>query len=134
MAFRHGKDTVISIGGTDYSAFISDSTFNTSQDTHDVTAYGDSGHEYIVGLTDGTFSCSGHYDNGATGTPAVDFPGFGATAQTILVQPEGAGTGNAQRSFSAVLTSYEEGMPVDDKISWSADFQISGAVTYTDQA
>lgn len=134
MAFIHGKNTAISIGATDYSGFISDSTFSTSTDSHDVTVYGDDGHTYILGLTDGTFSCSGHFDNGATGTPAVDFPAFGTTAQTILVQPEGVGTGLSQRSFSAFLTSYEESMPVDDKTSWSADFQISGDVTVTDQA
>lgn len=135
MAFRHGKDTVVTVGGTDYSSYTSDSTFGATGDTHDVTVYGASGHAYIGGLTDGTYSMSGHYDDGASSTPGEDFPALLAgTAQTIIVQPTGTGSGNAQRSFSAILDSYDEGFPADDKISWSANWQISGAVTYTDQA
>jgi len=133
MAFFHGKGTVVNVDGNDLSAFTSSSEFDQSADTHDVTAYGDDNRAYIAGLIDGTFSMEGHYDDGAAGPRAILQPLLGAAAVTVLRQPEGVGTGLAQDSFSGVLTSYNESAPVDDKISWSAEFQISGAVTSTDQ-
>jgi hypothetical protein len=58
----------------------------------------------------------------------------GNAAVTILRQPEGTGTGLPQDSFSAILTSYVETNPVEEKISFSADFQVTGDVTTTAQA
>lgn len=134
MARIHGKNTVITIDGTDMSSFIDDSTFSQSGDVHDTTAYGQDNRSYIGGLIDGTFSISGHYDDG-TDNPRDAIPALlGGAAVTIVRSPEGTGTGLAQDSFSAICTSYDESSPVDDKISFSADFQITGAITITDQA
>ena len=133
MAFIHGRNTVITVDANDLSAFTSSSDFNQPVDTHDVTAYGDANRNYIAGLIDGTFSMEGHYDDSATSPRDILQPLAGAAAFTIVRQPEGVGSGFAQDSFSAVLTSYSESSPVDDKISWSAEFQITGAVTSTAQ-
>lgn len=134
MAFSHGKDAQVTIDSNNLSAYISDSTFNQSVDSHDVTAYGATNKAYIDGLIDGTFSVSGHYDDTKTTGPRDVLQGLlGGGAITILRQPEGTGSGLAQDSFSAIITSYEETAPVDDNIQWSADFQITGAVTVTVQ-
>ncbi len=135
MAFIHGKNTVVTVGGDDLSAYTKSSDFSTSVDSHDVTAYGATGHAYQPGLTDGTFGMEGTYDDQATSPRDIlQAVIAGGVAVAVIRQPEGAGTGNAQDSFSGVLTSYEESDPVDNMITWSAEFQISGAVTSTAQA
>lgn len=135
MAFIHGKDTVVTVNSADLSAFCRSSELDLSLDTHDVTAYGASAHAYRGGLKDGTFSLEGTYDDGAAGPEATlapllnDLDGF-----TVVFRPEGAGSGLAQRSFTALLSSYSESDPVDDMITWSAEFQITGPVDFTAQS
>ena len=135
MARIHGKNTVLTVDSNDISTYTNDSTFTGNTDVHDTTGYGADSKEYIAGLTDGTFTCSGTYDDAAGGPRGVLKPlQVAGTAITVVRQPEGAGTGNAQDSFSAIITSYEESAAVDDVIQWTCDFQISGDVTATAQA
>lgn len=136
MAFVHGKSTVVQVDSNDLSAFTNTSEFNQSQDSHDVTAYGNDGHTFRGGLTNGTFTMSGIYDNTAsTGPRAVLQPLIGqADPVTVIRQPEGAGASLPQDSFSGLLTSYSEASPVADMVTWSAEFQISGDVDSTAQA
>ncbi len=135
MAFIHGRNTVITVNAVDLSAFTSSSDFDVSQDSHDVTTYGNDGHVYQGGLTDGTFSMEGTYDDGAAG-PRGTLQALAATnlPTTVVRQPEGAGMGLTQDTFSALVTGYSESDPVDDMITWSCEFQISGDVVTADQA
>lgn len=134
MAFVHGKDTVVTVDSNDLSAFTNTSEFNPTADSHDVTTYGQTGHVFQAGLTNGTFTMAGTYDNTAsTGPRAVLQPLVGADNVTVVRQPEGAGSGLPQDSFLAQLTGYTESSPVADMVSWSADFQVSGAVDSTPQ-
>jgi len=135
MAFIHGKDTLITVDSNDLSAFTKSSDYSVSTDSHDVTTYGQSGHVYQGGLTDGSFSMEGVYDDGATSPRDIIEPiRIARTAVTIVRQPEGAGSTLAQDSFSGLCTSYEESSPVDDMVTWSAEFSISGAIDRTAQA
>ena len=130
MAFRHGRQTVLNVNGQDISAYTRESDFDRGLDNHDVTAYGQNGHRYRGGLTDGTFSCSGTYDDTAsTGPGDVLEPLLeDRDGVTVVFQPEGTGAGLAQRSFNGLLTSYSVSSPVDDMITWEAEFQIDGDV------
>lgn len=135
MAFIHGKDTVVKVGANDLSTYTSTSEFTRSTDSHDNTTYGQDGHVYGAGLTDGTFTMGGKYDSTAgTGPRAVLNALIGAAPATVIRQPEGTGTGKPQDSFSGLLTSYVETNPVADYVQWQAEFQISGDVTSTAQA
>jgi hypothetical protein len=131
--FVHGRNTVFKVATKDLSPVTKTSSFEYSADVHDVTGYGATGHAKQGGLTDGKFTASGTYDSTAvTGSRVVLEPLVGTTV-AILRQPEGTATGKPQDSFSAVLSKYVETNPVDDMITWSADFEISGAVTTTVQ-
>lgn len=135
MAFIHGKDTLITVDSNDLSAFTKSSEISFSTDSHDVTTYGAVGHAYQGGLTDGSFSMEGVYDDGATSPRDILQPIQVAGAVVAIIrQPEGAGTTLAQDSFNGLCTSYEESSPVDDMITWTAEFSISGTVTSTPQA
>ena len=89
---------------------------------------------YEGGLTDSKFTMSGTYDSTAVTGPRAALNPLLATTVAVIRQPEGAGTGKPQDSFSAVLTGYVETNPVADMVKWSAEFQVSGAVNSTAQA
>lgn len=135
MAKVHGRKTVVTVDGNDLSQYTNQSEFNRSADSHDTTTYGATGHTYSPGLTDGTFTMSGFYDSTeSTGPRAVLQPLLGAEAVEVVRQPEGAGSGLPQDTFFGLLTSYTETNPVADMVTWSAEFQISGAVDSTAQS
>lgn len=129
MAFVHGRLTVVKVATKDLSTYTKTSNIEQSADVHDVTGYGATGHAKSGGLTDGKFSMSGTYDSTASTGPRAVLQPLVGTLAAIIRQPEGTATGKPQDSFSAVLSKYTETNPVDDMVTWSADFDISGAVT-----
>jgi hypothetical protein len=133
MTFIHGKNTITKVGSTDISAYVKTSNFEQTADVHDVTGGGATGHAKQGGLLDGKFTCGGTYDNTASTGPRAKLQPLLGTTQTIIRQPEGTGTGKAQDSFSAVVSKYAESAPVDDMITWSAEFEISGTVNSAPQ-
>jgi hypothetical protein len=130
MAFVHGKDTFVSVGGDDLSAYTNTSEFNQTRDSHDTTTYGQDGHVFQGGLTNGTFTMAGIYDSTADDSPRPVLSALLGSVDpvTVIRQPEGTGSALPQDSFDGLLTSYTETSPVADMVSWSAEFQISGDV------
>jgi hypothetical protein len=129
----HGKDVAISIDGDDLSAFTNSVETKRSADSHDVTCFGQTGHVYAAGLTDGTVSLKGTYDNTASGPDAILEPLVGAEPVVVLYKAEGTGSGKPLWTYNAQLTAYEQSAPVADMVTWTAELQISGAVTPTTQ-
>lgn len=133
MAFIHGKSAVFKIGSTDLSAFVNSVEVKRAGDSHDITAYGATGHAYQGGLTDGTISIKGIYDDADSSNPRVTFQGALATTLTWTYRAAGTAAGRPELAGSGVLTSYEESAPVAEMVTWTAELQITGAVTTTDQ-
>ena len=133
MAFVHGKDTYISLNGSDLSAYVTTSELNRSADIHDVTTYGKGSHVKVGGLLDGKASMSGVYDNTASGPRDIVEPLLGQTV-TLIRRPEGTGTGRPQDSVSVVVGTYVETNPVADMVTWSVELELSDEVTSTNQA
>ena len=133
MAFVHGRSAVFKIGSTDLSAYTNSIEVKRAADSHDITAYGAVGHAYQGGLTDGTLSVSGIYDDGDVTAPRLTFQGALGTTLTWTYQAAGTTAGRPSNTGSGVLTSYEESAPVADMVTWAAELQITGAVTTTDQ-
>ncbi len=135
MGFVHGKNTFVSVGGSDLSTFTNQTSYNRSADSHDVTTYGKNAKVYAAGLKDGTATITGTYDNGVAGPRAILRPLLGATnTVTFIFRPEGTGAGKPQDSVAVFVTAYEETNPVADMISWSATLQFSDDVTTTTQS
>lgn len=130
--FRHGKSTTFKIddsGGTlrDISNTLTDVSFPQSVDTAETSSFGDSAKTYIVGLTDGTLSVSGNFDATVDGYIAGTI-GF-ATPLEFEYGPEGSTSGYVKYSGTAILTSYEKSGAIGDVVTYSAEYQITGAVT-----
>lgn len=132
MAFKHGKDTVISLNAVDLSAFTDTSELNRSADLHDVTTYGKSSHVKVGGLLDAKATMSGTYDDGATGPRATIEPLIGTTV-TLIRKPVGTGAGKPQDSVSVVVVGYVETNPVADMVKWSCEMECTDEVTSSAQ-
>jgi len=130
--FRHGKSTVFKVdnsGGTltDISNSLTDVSFPQSVDTAETSAFGSSAKTYVVGLTDATISVSGMFD----ATVDAHLSGILAQAATVSFEygPEGSTATFVKYTGEAILTSYEKSGAIGDMVSFSAEFQVSGAVT-----
>lgn len=130
MPFVHGKTADFRIdnsGGslTDISAYCDNVDFPLTADTAEVTTFGDSSKEYIAGLKDATISISGSWDATADGVLA---PIVGV-AGSFQYGPAGTTGGNIKFTGECICTGYTVTAPVGDKVSFSAEFQVTGAVT-----
>lgn len=129
----HGRLTVLKISTNDISAATKTSTFSGTADVHDTTGYGNTNRTKAGGLVDGKFTASGSYDIGATtGTPA-QLEGKEGTTFAFTRQVAGTGTTKPQEVFSAVLSKMDISAPVDDMVTWSGEWEVSGVVVRTVQ-
>lgn len=134
MAFIHGKGTAVTIDGDDLSVYSNSVKFGRTADTHDVTTFGKTAKVYNPGLTDGTASIEGIYDNTAlTGPGAVLRPLIGAAAVTLVYMPEGDGTGKPAATVDVLVTGYEETAAVADMVMFSASLQLSDSIVDSSQ-
>lgn len=134
MTYIHGANTVLILDGNDLSLFINESSWEDTNDTHDVTCYGAGRHAYAYGLGDGSLSVGGVYDDTNAGPKAIIEPIKDAKlAVTLIRRPEGTGTGKPQESVSVIIEKYVESTPVADMIKWSCDMKMSGTLTRTTQ-
>jgi predicted secreted protein len=132
MAFTHGKDSSFKIdnsGGslTDISAYVNNVDFPETVDVAETTTLGDSAKSYIVGLSDATISISGLWDATLDGV----LGGIMGQSATVSFEysPEGTASGKIKYTGEAIATSYNQASPVGDVVTFSADLQVSGAVT-----
>ncbi len=133
MAFVHGKGTVVKLNSVDLSAFTDNTAFSAAADEHDVTTYGATGHVAAGGLTNGSVTLTGTYDDGVTG-PGPTISALMGTVTAFEYLPKGTGTGKPKRSCQVLVAGYDETAPVADMIKWTAKLTISGAVSYANQA
>jgi len=131
MAFAHGKDTKLTVATKDISPYTKTSSYEMNADFHDTSGYGVTNKTKQGGLKDGKFTCSGTYDNTALLGPRNVLHGLVGTSVAVVRNVEGTGAGKPNDAFTAVLVKYVETNPVDDMVTWSADFEISGPVVTT---
>lgn len=134
----HGKDSVFSIEDSaattlrDLSTNLTNIEFSRQNDVHDKTTFGAEGHEFLVGLTNGTITLTGWTDTTATtGTLTVLDSLVGLDDITVAWEygPHGNATGAVKYSGQCVLQNLDVSDPVADLVSFVATLQISGGVT-----
>lgn len=139
MSFVHGKSTHFAIddsGGTlrNISAYCDQvQGLPAGRSLSPVTAFGDSGVKSIPGLVNAQFSIRGHYDPTATTGPHAVLTSLRSSSATSTFNfgPEGNGAGTTKIYGECWLTEYAVDASVDNKISFSATFQVDGTVSET---
>lgn len=138
MAFIHGKKSKFSIdnaAGTliDISAYCEEVTLSNEIDTAETSTFGSTYKTYVTGLIGASLSVSGRFD--AAGATTVDSVLGGILGQeaslTFEYQPSNAAVSvtNPKYTGECICTSYEVSGGVGDMVGFSAEFQITGAVT-----
>ena len=130
--FRHGKNsqfTIADSGATvrDISNTLKSVTMPRSIETLETTSFGSTSKSYVIGFSDSTISVEGSFD--ATVDGYLSGLVGNDTASAFVYGPEGSSTGNTKYTGSAFLTSYEVKGGVGDIVSYTAQFQVTGAVT-----
>lgn len=118
-------------GGTlrNLSDHITSVDFPQEVSALEVTGLSDTDRKYIVGLGSTSISISGFWDDASNNVDAV----FAAILKAADVDweygPEGSTAGKRKYSGDCMVTRYSVSSPVDGVVSFSADIQVSGAVT-----
>jgi hypothetical protein len=128
VAAIHGKNSYLLWNSVNLSPFLTDVTFGGSADTAEVSAFGDTNKEYVVGLVDRNISVSGNYDAVASGPDATLGAAVGTSA-TLEYGPGGNTAGLVKYSGSDFLTSYEVSGGIGDAVTFTAEFVPAGATT-----
>ena len=132
MAFVHGKDSVFKLdnsGGslTDILAYVNNVDFPETADVAESSVLGSSSKQYLVGLKDSTLGLTGFFDATAD---AIFGAVLGQSATlSFEYSPEGTSSGKVKYTGECILTNYALSSPVGDVVAYSADLQVSGAVT-----
>lgn len=130
--FRHGKSAVFKVDNaagtlTDISNTLNTVSFPREAEVLETTSFGSSDRTYIVGFKNGTISIEGSFD-ATVDTHLAAILGQDATV-SFEYGPEGSTSTYTKYTGEAIMTSYETSAGVGDIVSFSAAFQISGAVT-----
>lgn len=137
MSAAHGKDSYFAVedsaGSTlrNISPYIKNIDVTYANDQSDTTTKGAEGHTYRPGLTTGTISITGLWDQTASTGSRTVLRSLVGVEITVGFEygPEGNTSGQIKDSGECVLVSYKESSPIDDMVAFSAEFNISGDVT-----
>lgn len=136
MAFVHGKGAAFKIddaAGTlqTLTAYLDSVELNNVGDVAESTTMGAEAKTYLSGQTDATISISGKYDSTASTGPDVVLNGIVGkeTTSSFEYGPEGGTSTKVKYSGECFLTSYVVSAPVADVVTFTADFQVTGAIT-----
>lgn len=124
--FRHGKNTIVSVGNYDLSTFFTSATTTNNVDVLDSTTFGSANKSYVVGQKEGTVSFEGLWTGVADEVDAALLAALGgATPTPITVGSEGAAIGRRAKLLNANETSYEVSSAIADLVSISAEAQAT---------
>lgn len=136
MAFVHGKGGVFKVddsGGVlrTLTTYVDQWSFSNSVDMAETTTMGSEVKTFLSGQSDATMSVSGLYDSTVTTGPDVVLQGLVGleTTATFELGPEGGTTGKVKYSGECFLTGYEITAAKGDAVKFTADFQVTGAIT-----
>jgi hypothetical protein len=125
MAFVHGKNSTFSFNTQTLTAFTDSVEWSNNVEPGETTVFGLDAKTYIAGLSDATFTVTGKFDVAASPGPRAVAAAIGSNPAAFVV-----GDNTATITGTAMVSNYAESRPVGDVVGWSAEFQVSGTVTY----
>jgi hypothetical protein len=129
--FRYGAKALVTVNAIDLSSYCDDAGLDVGVETAETTTFASSWKTFIEGLASAKFSLKGNFDPTVSTGPAAVLTGLiGGGAKTIVFNPAGTAAGELKRTVSAILTAYAETSPVGGKVTFTATFQGTGAVTF----
>lgn len=138
MAFTHGKNLAFKIdnaAGTlqTLTSYVDSVEIANDVDMAETTTAGAEDKTFVSGAAGHSLSISGKWDSTATTGPDAILNGLIGleTTSTFEFGPEGSAVSKVKYTGECFMTNYTVSAPVGDVVSFTADFQITGAVTKT---
>lgn len=129
MAIYNGTLQVLKMDGTQL-AELTNVTMSLSQETFDVTSKESAGWtEILPGVRSATFSCEGIADFQATNKDLADVFAAYTGRTAVAIEWTNGVTGDKKVSCSAYITSCEISAGMEDTVTYSIEFQSTGALT-----
>ena len=130
MAILNGTVYLLSIGGTALPD-QTEGSISISMETRDITTKDSAGYrELLEGLRSGSISVSGLVDDdGAGGAGGTLFTTLTDRTAVALVFGFDGASDDYNYTCSAFCTSVEVSAATEDNVSYSATFEITGAIT-----
>ena len=124
MATHHGKEGVVTVGGTEMGE-ITSFTLETTGDVVEDTALTDATKSFVAGRTSFSGTLEMHFDE--ADTPQTNLVA-GATIAFILL-PEGNASGDRSFTGTGIVTGMSVNNAMDAIVSRTVTFQGTGALT-----
>jgi hypothetical protein len=124
MATHHGKEGVVTVGGTGVGE-LTGFTLETTGDVVEDTALTDSTKSFVAGRTSFSGTLEMHFDE--TDSPQTSLVA-GASLAFILL-PEGNASGDRSFTGTGIVTGMSVNNSMDAIISRTVTFQGTGALT-----
>jgi len=124
MATHHGKEGVVTVGGTAVGE-LTGFTLETTGDVVEDTALTDATKSFVAGRTSFSGTLEMHFDE--TDTPQTSLVA-GASLAFILL-PEGNASGDRSFTGTGIVTGMSVNNSMDAIISRTVTFQGTGALT-----
>lgn len=132
MAIINGTVFLLSIGGTALPD-QTEGSISISMETRDITTKDSNGfRELLEGVRSGSISVSGLVDDDGAGGAGSDlFATLNGRAKVAIVFGLDGATDDYNYSCNAFCTSLEVSAATEDNVTYSASFEITGAITET---
>jgi len=124
MATHHGKEGVVTVGGTGVGE-LTGFTLETTGDVVEDTALTDATKSFVAGRTSFSGTLEMHFDE--TDTPQTNLTAGSSLAFILL--PEGNSTGDRSFTGTGIVTGMSVNNSMDAIISRTVTFQGTGALT-----
>jgi len=124
--FVHGKGTKVYLDEFDLTSYFNSADVTLTNETGEVTAFGDTSKAYLLGLADGTLTLSGMWSADTDGSDEELQALLGSTTTPLITVARNVGTvGNSATLAKAHEINYSISNPVADISTITADFQGS---------
>lgn len=125
--FLHGKNSSVLLSDSDISTWLNSASYTMTMDTAETTAFQSSARSYIPSFPGGTVSIAGMFDATAGGidqTLNTIQTSQAASGPPVALTAAAGGLIVGQRTLIASVydTSYTPSSPVNDVVSFAADF------------
>lgn len=124
MATHHGKEGVVTVGGTAIGN-VTGYTLDTTQDVVEDTALDSSNKSYLVGRGTFTASIDMNYDE----TNAQQASLLQGSSLSFVFLPEGNASGDESFSGTGIVTGMSVGVTLDGVTTRTVSIQGTGGIT-----
>tara|TARA_Y100000310_G_scaffold345852_1_gene471413 strand:+ start:15936 stop:16343 length:408 start_codon:yes stop_codon:yes gene_type:complete len=131
MARQAGNVANFSYNSVAIEDELNNITLTVTPTLTEVTAFADTGAEFVEGLYNGTFAIAGAWDGAASQGDATIFGQIGSGEAAFVFQPTGAAAGASSPNYTgnALVSSYVITADVGGATTYTADLQVNGPVT-----